>query len=73
MYIDTNREPSNYQDDYYVDTKSAYSRLKQEKQELSSTRARMRCYGAWTWDLEIDYRDQMEYLTASIQEELGLN
>ena len=73
MYIDTNREQSNYQDDHYVSTESNYSRLKQEKQELSTTRHYKRKQGTWSWDLEIDFRDQIEYLNQAIQEELGLH
>ena len=73
MYIDTNRTESSYQDDYYTDTKSEYSRLKQEKQELSSTRAYKRKCGTWNWDLEIEYRDEIAHLNETIQDSLGIH
>ncbi len=73
MYIDTNREPSNYQDDHYEDVKSEYSRLKQEKHELSATRMYRRKCKTWTWQLEIEYRQEMEHLEIAIQDELGIH
>lgn len=69
MFIDTNREQSDYQDDHYVDVKSTYSRLKQEKHELSATRQYRRKCKTWNWDLEIEYRAEIEHLNSAIAEE----
>lgn len=72
VIIDTNREPSSYQDDNYTDTKSEYSRLKQELQELQAQRAYRRKCRTWNWDLEIEFRQEKEHLTTMIQSESGV-
>lgn len=72
MYIDTNREPSNYQDDHYTDVKSEYSRLKQELSEIRTTRAYRRKCRTWNWTLEAEFRQEQEHLTSMIQSESGV-
>ena len=73
MFIDTNREPSDYQDDHYVDVKSAYSRLKQELAEIRQVRAYRRKCRTWNWDLEIEFRQEQEHLIEMIEDETGIH
>lgn len=73
MYIDTNQEPSNYQDDHYVDTKPAYCRYKEELDELRKLRRFSIQCGTWTWALEEDARLERSHLLSRIQESSGVH
>lgn len=73
MFIDTNREPSNYQDDHYEDVKSEYSRLKQELEEIRENRQEHRECRTWSWPLEIEFRQEQKHLIEMIRDETGIH
>ena len=68
MFIDTNREPSDYQDDHYVSTAPDFCHYREELQELRANRRAAINHGSWTWILEEEARLERQHLLDMIED-----